>query len=58
VAVYEMDWAALDAGKRAFRSAVIQWAECEASGRWPGYGELQTLELPRWALGSIEEETF
>lgn len=58
VAVYEFDWTAIDAGRRAYRSALLQWAECMKTGIWPGYPHLQTLELPRWALGSIEEETF
>ena len=52
VAVYRLDDAAIDAGRARYKSALQMFAECTRSGVWPGYADhLQTLELPRWALG-------
>ena len=48
-----------DAGLREYRAALLTWKECNESGIWPGYpNEIQTLELPRWAVSSVEEATF
>jgi hypothetical protein len=52
VAVYRLDDAAIDSGRARYKSALQMFAECTRSGVWPGYADhLQTLELPRWALG-------
>jgi len=52
VAVYRLEDAAIDAGRIRYKSALQLFADCTRSGHWPGYAdELQTLELPRWALG-------
>lgn len=57
VAVYEFDWESLEAGRREVRAALTLWKECSDSGIWPGYPiEIQTLELPRWALSRAAEE--
>jgi hypothetical protein len=57
VAVYEFDWESLEAGRRDVRRALALWEQCSESGIWPGYpSEIQTLELPRWALSRADEE--
>lgn len=58
VAIYELNSDALEAGERRFRAALAIWAECLASGEWPGLlwdreagaHRIETLSIPRWAL--------
>lgn len=50
VAVYQLDEYALDLGREKNRQARELFAECTATGEWPGYSsEIETLSLPRWA---------
>lgn len=57
VACYRIDDAALSEGERIYRRALRTYAECLASGRWPGYAEgVEPLGLPAWAWGADEEE--
>lgn len=59
VAVYELDSIALALGEQIRRENLMLYAECQASGFWPGYGNtVQTLSLPPWAFpsGDGEEE--
>lgn len=45
-----LDDAALQTGAREFRECLDIYAECQKSGRWPGYDEaIATLSLPMWA---------
>lgn len=54
VAVYELDALALEEGDRLCQRAITTIAECQRSGRWPGYGdEIQRLGLPRWAVKEV-----
>lgn len=56
VAVYEPDSAALDAGEQACERWLDAWQRCHETGEWPGYGvEIQSLELPRWAVAEVYE---
>jgi hypothetical protein len=49
VAVYQLDAAALMIGAYRNRKALRTYAECTASGRWPGYSEdIETVSLPAW----------
>jgi hypothetical protein len=50
VAVYPASGAMIAAGQRRIEAAMTLLAECWASGRWPGYGELvqEPIELPGW----------
>jgi len=50
VAVYPASGAMIAAGMRRVEAAMTLLAECHASGRWPGYGELvqEPIELPGW----------
>ena len=50
VAVYPASGAMIAAGQRRIEAAIALLAECWASGRWPGYGDLvqEPIELPGW----------
>lgn len=50
VAVYPASGAMIAAGRRRIEAAMALLAECHASGRWPGYGDLvqEPIDLPGW----------
>jgi exodeoxyribonuclease VIII len=50
VAVYPASGGMIAAGMRRIEAAMTLLAECHASGRWPGYGDLvaEPIELPGW----------
>lgn len=50
VAVYPVSGALIAAGQRRIEAAMTLLAECEASGVWPGYGDLlqEPIDLPGW----------
>ena len=48
VAVYELDTEALAVGEAKRRGLLDTLAECQRTGRWPGY-QTQTISLPKWA---------
>ena len=51
VGVYELDWRTLNEGDAAVQHALEQFAIARNTGVWGyGYGELQTLQIPRWAF--------
>jgi exodeoxyribonuclease VIII len=59
VAVYRLDDAAIECGRRLYQHCLRMWAECRTSGQWPGYAdELVTLELPKWALAQVPGAVF
>lgn len=46
----------LEYGRREYRKALAIAAQCEVSGRWPGYPtEVAPLELPAWAAKVVQE---
>jgi exodeoxyribonuclease VIII len=57
-AFWELDEAALDAGKARWQKGLDLWAMCRHANRWPGVGwdwgesdyRIEKLSLPRWAL--------
>lgn len=54
VAVYRLDDVAIDAGRARYKAALQMYRDCTLAKCWPGYPEqLQTLELPKWALGGV-----
>jgi len=58
-AVYRLDYESVEKGRREYRDAITRWKEATETGVWPGYPtEIQTLELPRWAMSYSEEETI
>ena len=50
VAVYPVSGALIAAGQRRIEAAMTLLAECQASGKWPGYGDLlqEPIDLPGW----------
>lgn len=50
VAVYPASGAMIAAGQRRIEAAMALLAECQATGVWPGYGDLvqEPIELPGW----------
>lgn len=56
-AVYEIDAEDLDAGRKAMRSALDRWAECQRTGAWPGYARsIETIRRPAWVRRAEETE--
>jgi exodeoxyribonuclease VIII len=59
VAVYVLDTADRDRGRRMYRRALNLYARCLESGEWPGYPvQAQTLSLPAWARRDIDSMTL
>ena len=57
-AVVELDEYYRALGEQRLAKAIRLFAECQASGTWPGYGDdLITLHPPKWALRDIEDES-
>ena len=55
VGVYELDWRTLDEGNAAVKYALEQYARAQETGVWDyGFGELQTLQIPPYALKFTE----
>lgn len=57
-AVFDLDEAAMTAGRKLYRRALDTLARCRETGSWPGYVESgrRTLTLPAWAESSDDEE--
>ena len=50
--IYELDYESLKVGRRERDMDLNTYLTCFEFDRWPGYGdEIQTITLPRWALG-------
>lgn len=53
-AVYELEDDAIDLGRDEFRSHLRMYADCLATGQWPGYGNgADYVSLPPWAFRAI-----
>lgn len=56
VSVVELDQPALIVGRELNRRALNLFAECQASGVWPGHSpEIELVALPAWATNRLEE---
>lgn len=56
-AVYELDEAALAAGKQLMDSACLTYRECNLYGNWPGLTKTpQVVTLPKWAIYDAADE--
>ena len=54
-AVYELPPSIVEEGRAQIRKALPVYAECKATGNWPGYADgVQELKFPRWAYKEIE----
>lgn len=58
VAVFQLNEAAMDAGRTMYRTLLERVKECRESGRWPGVagGVEMPLELPSWAIAGENDE--
>jgi hypothetical protein len=55
VTVVELDDAALREGDYRNAQAMEDWAECKATGEWPGYtNDIVLIGLPQWAITDTE----
>jgi exodeoxyribonuclease VIII len=50
VAVYWLDDQSIDLGRRVYRKDLETYAWCREIDSWPGYDEIRTLRLPRYAF--------
>jgi hypothetical protein len=57
VRVVEVDFMALTIGRDLNRRALDIYAECTASGHWPGYPDIDLLGLPGWVEAEYLRET-
>lgn len=49
-----LDEEAMRVGALSYRIALDRYAECKASGKWPGYGnDVKIISLPRWATDAV-----
>ena len=49
--VYELEQDSMEAGRKKYRQALNEYAQCKASDTWPSYDqEIQTIGIPQWAL--------
>ena len=61
VKVYELEPDSMDAGRKKYRQALNEYAQCKASDTWPAYDqEIETIGIPQWALekDSIDDFIF
>ena len=61
VKVYELEQDSMDAGRKKYRQALNEYAQCKASDTWPSYDqEIETIGIPQWALekDSIDDFIF
>lgn len=51
VKIYELDQESIEAGRKKYRQALNEYAQCKASNTWPSYDqEIETIGIPQWAL--------
>ena len=51
VKVYELEQDSMEAGRKKYRQALNEYAQCKASDTWPSYDqEIETIGIPQWAL--------
>ena len=51
VKIYELEQDSIEAGRKKYRQALNEYAQCKASNTWPAYDqEIETIGIPQWAL--------
>lgn len=51
IAVYELESASIEIGRKRYRAHLTEWARCMEAGRFPAYGDgLDLISLPAWAF--------
>jgi len=61
VKIYELDYESIEAGRKKYRQALNEYAQCKASNIWPAYDQdIETIGIPQWALekDSIDDFIF
>lgn len=59
VKVYELEQDSMEAGRKKYRQALNEYAQCKASDTWPSYDqEIETIGIPQWALEKDAIEDF
>ncbi len=48
--VVMFDEPSIEAGRRKYRSLLPRFAECAAKDEWPGFGGIELISLPRYAM--------
>lgn len=44
----------IQAGREMYRAALRRFADCYAKNTWPGYPDVEVVEMPAWALRQLE----
>jgi hypothetical protein len=56
VEVYKLTQRAIDLGRAEYKAALVKFAHCKKTNTWPkDSGEIQILDLPRWAYPREEK---
>jgi len=51
VKIYELEQESIEAGRKKYRQALNEYAQCKATDTWPAYDqEIETIGIPQWAL--------
>ena len=59
VKIYELDQDSIDAGRKKYRQALNEYAQCKASNIWPAYDQdIETIGIPQWALEKNDINDF
>ena len=59
IALYDLDPAATELGRRELRALKTRYLECINSSQWPGYpSEVQTIGIPSWKYYQEEEAEY
>lgn len=56
VRVVRLEECAVDLGREQARHALAVWKHCTATGTWPGYTGIDTLDLPAWVYAEQEDD--
>jgi len=51
VKIYELDQDSIEAGRKKYRQALNEYAQCKDTDTWPSYDQdIETIGIPQWAL--------
>lgn len=51
VKIYELEQESIEAGRKKYRQALSEYAQCKATDTWPAYDQdIETIGIPQWAL--------
>lgn len=57
VTVVQLDKLAMQVGRYLNRKAIDTYAQCQQTGRWPGYSDdVEIIPLPRWVENEYKDE--